>query len=158
MSLEVDGVWKAGVWATTVWADGVWREGAAPVVVDTEQPGSGGRAVRRKERWSLTVDGEPLVFDSFDALMAYIASQEEEKVESVEAKAEQDAGRIVLVGRKKAKPAPPVIAMASPVEEVRDRVAEVQAHVDRAYWKALSAALARQAEEEEDIRFIASIQ
>lgn len=119
--------------------------------------GGGGKPGKRRERWSLTVDGEAYVFDSLDALIAFLDAREVQEVEALEAVAEKDARRIILVGREKAQPAPPQVRITSPVAEIRDYAAEVQAKVDRLYWKALAQALAREAEEEEDIKFIARI-
>lgn len=112
---------------------------------------------RRDERWSLTLDGKPMVFSSLDALIAFLDSREAVEVEDAQEKAETDAKRIVNLGRAKAKPAPPQVRIASPVAEIVEYVDAVQAKIDRLYWRALGEALAREAEEDEDVAFIATL-
>lgn len=119
--------------------------------------GKGKHKGKKRERWSVEVDGEFLVFDDLDALIAFLSKHEEQEVEATEIVAERDAKRIVLVGREKVRHAPPQVSIKSDVPEIKDYASDVQARVDRVYWKALSAALAREAEEEEDIKYIARI-
>ena len=127
-----------------------------PPVVEEGEVGTGHRR-RRREHWSLTFEDETYVFDSLDALIAFLSAQEEKEVERAEVTAEKDAKRIVLVGREKVEPKPPLFKVKSAVAEIVDYAADVQAKVDRVYWKALAVALARQVEEDEDMDFIASI-
>ena len=135
------------------------RTEAVPVVVTTQTPGTGGRASKRRqdERYSLTVDGKILLFGSFGALLDYIEGIEVLREEKIEVKAERDALRVLRLGKAKAKPAPPKIAVRSENLEARDAIADAQAKLDRVYWRCLAEALARDAEELEDIKFIASL-
>lgn len=81
-----------------------------------------------------------------------------EPVEAIEQKAERDAKRIISIGRVKAKPAPPKIRITTAVDGMGQYLDAVLAKIDRVYWQALGDALARDAEEDEDIAFLATLQ
>ena len=132
-------------------------DGSAAVVISNA--GTGGRAVRRRrpELWSVTVDGKAFVFDSLDALIAFLDKREEVAVEKAEVKAERDARRIISLGLSAKQSAPPRIQIKSATPEIMEFVDAVQKKIDRVYWRALAEAMSREAEEEEDIKFIASI-
>lgn len=96
------------------------------------------------------------MFPSLDALLFWMSSIEEKEEVKAEVKAERDAKRII--SRGKVKREPPQVRIESQMVEVRDHIADMQAKITRVYWRALSAALARQAEEDEDIKFIAELE
>lgn len=133
-------------------------DGDAGAVV-TSTAGTGGRAARRRrpELWSVTVDGKAFVFDSLDALIAFLDKREEVAVEKAEVKAERDARRIISRGQSAKQSAPPQVQIKSATPEIMEYVDAVQRKIDRVYWRSLAEAMAREAEEAEDIKFIASI-
>ena len=123
----------------------------------TTTAGTGGSIGRRRkeELWSVTVEGRPYVFHSLDLLIAFLDSRELKEEKRASAKAEKDALRIIATGKRTTEP--PKVHITSPTQEIRDYAADVQAKVDRVYWRALASAMAREAEEYEDIKFIAEI-
>jgi len=102
------------------------------------------------------VKGKDYVFSDLDELVYFVSRQEVEVERAAEKKAERDAKRIISTGRK-STPKAPVFEMESAVPEIRDYIAAVQKQVEQAYWVALADALGREAEELEDIKYIASI-
>ena len=163
MSLSVDGVWKAGVWATTVWAEGVWREGDPPVVVEetpTATAGTGGRRRLFEPREIIAfIDGKLIRFSSIDAFLDAMQAKERVVEKKARAKAQSDARRIVSTGKVKARERakPPQISVRSENLEAREAIDAAQAKMDRIYWRALAESMAREAEELEDIKFIATV-
>lgn len=130
----------------------------AAVVSPSVTAGTGGRVGRRRqELWSVTVDGKAYVFDSLDSLIAFLDKREEVAAEKAEVKAERDARRIISKGLSAKQSAPPRVRIESGVPEIKEYVDAVQKKIDRVYWRALADAMAREAEEAEDIKFIASI-
>jgi hypothetical protein len=139
-------------------AYGVFEPKGEAVVIPevTETKGTGGRLLR-KERWSLTVDGRVLVFSSIDELVYYLSTREVKEEKRARKRASRDAKRIVSRGKQTVSHEPPKVHISSPVIEIMEYVSDVQSKIDQIYWKILAEELSRQAEEKEDIRFIATL-
>lgn len=110
-----------------------------------------------RHRFSVTLKGRIYVFEDLDELIYFVSRQEVEAEQKAEEKGERDAKRILRLGPAKVKPVPPQLAMASAVPEIREYIEAVDKRLDRAYWIALGNALGREAEELEDIKYIAGL-
>jgi hypothetical protein len=127
-------------------------------VAQETKAGTGGRRVLRKERWSLTVDDRIHLFDNLDELIFFFNSLEKKEEKKATRKAARDARRIVSRGRaSEREPVAPRVSVSSPRSEITEVIHELQSNIDKFYRKALGEALAREAEEKEDIRFIATL-
>ena len=112
---------------------------------------------RRIRRWVLDVEGKDVIFQSIEALLAFLAAREPGLEAVAEAKAERDAERVLRVGPAAARPAPPRFVFSSEQDEVREALVMLERAVAARYRSALAVALSRDAEEIDDILFIARI-
>jgi len=126
---------------------------AAPAAVGAV---AAGRAKRRR-RWVLDVDGKDVIFQSLEALLTFLAAREPALGSIAEAKAERDALRILRVGPAAARAAPPPFPLTSEHDEVREALAMLERAVAAKYRSTLAVALSRDAEEIDDILFIARV-
>lgn len=125
-----------------------------PPAAPTSNAGTGARP--KPWTFSVKIGGEFFVFASLDEALQALALAEPKEV--IEARAKADAERVVRLGKRKAKPAPPKVSVGSVSAAPQpDMMLMLQKAVEKAYWNALANELAEIAEEEEDIEFIASI-
>jgi len=123
-----------------------------------ETPEAGAKRRRReRRRWVLDVEGKDVIFQSLEALLAFLAAREPALGAVAEAKAERDALRVLRVGPAQARAAPPPFLLASEHDEVREALSMLERAVARRYRSTLAVALSRDAEEIDDILFIARI-
>jgi hypothetical protein len=113
---------------------------------------------KRQRRWVLDVEGRDLVFATVEALLAFLSARADGLVKVATVKGKSDAQRILQIGSSKVSIKPPRVPFAAAAPDVEDYIKQVEARVERAYSNALMAALAHDAEEIEDLMFIATIQ
>ena len=124
---------------------------SVPVVKKSKAAG------RRKEvLYSLEYEGERYVFRSLDALYEWFLKLDRKETKDVKKKAKRDAKRILRTGRKR-EIEPPKLPIIADNPEILEGIREIEKHIQRAYEDALMSALGRDAEEENDIMIIASL-
>jgi len=121
--------------------------------------GKGARG-RILQRVVALIDGDHKVFASIEDLLAFLQSREATLEAQAERQGEAQAARILRV-RSKGKAAaagykPPVKLVSGATAEAAPFIAETLARLERIYREALLGALARDAEEAEDIETIVS--
>jgi len=129
--------------------------GVAPPVVLGQTPA--GRRTRLRRRFVLEVEGRDVLFESVETLLAFLTARVAREERAAVKVAQRDARRILRARGQPPQVVVPRIAVETQVEEARIYLEEAQARVDRIYRNALGAALAREAEELEDITAIAGM-
>lgn len=155
MSLSVAGVWAAGVWDPTVWASCVWSEPGCATTVATGQTPAG-RAIReRRERYEVAYRNSIHRFYDAPEAIAFLLSIQEREVRTAKTQARADAKRILATGKISAQDrreyVPRFIAAEAAVSILG---ADIFARIERAYDNALMAALAREADDDDDLELI----
>lgn len=120
-------------------------------VVSTVQTPAGRKHTRR---WVLEVNGKDVIFSSIESLFAFLSTQTQVIEREAVIKGEEDAKRIILLGKAQVKIEPPLVLISSPIEEARDYIAEIIRKIDKAYRNSLTSELARQAQDDDDIAII----
>ena len=128
-----------------------------PPAPDYVLPKVGGGKRRKEELYALTYRGERRLFTSLDALYNWFLEVTREEVEKAEEKAERDAQRIILKAKAPQRTQWPTVPIRSLDPEVREGISEVEKYVRQKYHEALQSALAADAEEVDDVKFIAEL-
>lgn len=107
--------------------------------------------------FTVTVRKKKYTFTSIDALVAFLQDEERKAEQKAREKAKKDARRIIKLGPAKAKPYVPEFPIDSTTPEIKAYVDEVNKKVGEVYWQSVADVLGIEAEELEDIKYIASI-
>lgn len=116
----------------------------------TEAPKNRGGLTRKQRRQhgplAVSINGKYQLFRDWDAVYAFLDSLTEREEKKAEAKAVQAIKR---TGKAKK---PPVVTVQQAPEEVRDYISDLNAKIERTFWRKVAEELA--AREEDDLEAI----